>query len=253
MQPSLTEHAPFALLLDTSLQGALIGLAIKQNETWQLEASRHFENPQDAAASLPRLLDEVLSDAKVQLKDIQTLIVGVGPGSFTGIKIGLSFAYGLKRSRPELQLHGISAFRSLLNESPGFWLLPATQSAGYWASIENGKKQLGTVQGPEHARDPDQLWKLTLSSEDSLKVDALDKAWPRTLHILGSWPRLEEYLHASPLAPEVSCHTVSRQSRAILESMLRDFVSTVEEDKPQPLYLRRSTPEEKLAKQALST
>jgi tRNA threonylcarbamoyladenosine biosynthesis protein TsaB len=46
-------------------------------------------------ASLPRLVQHVLSRAGRTIDDVEGLAVSIGPGSFTGLRIGLAFAKGV--------------------------------------------------------------------------------------------------------------------------------------------------------------
>ncbi len=48
----------------------------------------HFEQ-------LPLLVGQVCADAGIATTDISSIRIGVGPGSFTGLRIGMSFAKGL--------------------------------------------------------------------------------------------------------------------------------------------------------------
>jgi tRNA threonylcarbamoyladenosine biosynthesis protein TsaB len=47
------------------------------------------------AASLPGLVERVLADAGHQLDDVEAVAVSIGPGSFTGLRVGVAFAKGL--------------------------------------------------------------------------------------------------------------------------------------------------------------
>jgi len=47
------------------------------------------------AASIPEEVNELLSEAGVNLSDLAGVAVGTGPGSFTGLRVGLSYAKGL--------------------------------------------------------------------------------------------------------------------------------------------------------------
>lgn len=60
--------------------------------------SRHLEEPNSHSQVLLSMIDELLAEAVLDLKDIDYLAVGVGPGSFTGLRIGIGVAQGLAYS-----------------------------------------------------------------------------------------------------------------------------------------------------------
>ncbi len=51
------------------------------------------------AAQIIRLVDQALETAGVRLRDVHGLVVGDGPGSFTGLRIGWAAAKGLAHER----------------------------------------------------------------------------------------------------------------------------------------------------------
>ena len=53
----------------------------------------------DHARSLPALVDAVLVEAGVGVADLDLVAAAIGPGSFTGIRLGLGFAKGLSFAR----------------------------------------------------------------------------------------------------------------------------------------------------------
>jgi tRNA threonylcarbamoyladenosine biosynthesis protein TsaB len=61
--------------------------------------SRSIRGARQHAAQILPLMQEVLSLAGVSLKDIKRIIVGDGPGSFTGLRIGWAAAKGLAHER----------------------------------------------------------------------------------------------------------------------------------------------------------
>lgn len=46
-------------------------------------------------ADLPVLVADLLREARVEISDLSAVAVGIGPGSFTGLRVGLSYAKGL--------------------------------------------------------------------------------------------------------------------------------------------------------------
>ncbi len=64
--------------------------------------------------SLNSLLKEVLYEAKADLSLLKTILIGAGPGSFTGLRIGYSFALGLKDAS-SAKIYSISTFQAYGN------------------------------------------------------------------------------------------------------------------------------------------
>jgi tRNA threonylcarbamoyladenosine biosynthesis protein TsaB len=62
--------------------------------------------------------DQLLRDAGVVPRDLDLLAVGVGPGSFTGVRIGLAAARGLALAL-DLPVAGVSTLDALVAGAPG--------------------------------------------------------------------------------------------------------------------------------------
>ena len=60
--------------------------------------SRHREEANVHSQALLAMIDELLIESSLNLGDIDFLAVGVGPGSFTGLRIGIGVAQGLAYS-----------------------------------------------------------------------------------------------------------------------------------------------------------
>jgi tRNA threonylcarbamoyladenosine biosynthesis protein TsaB len=71
---------------------------------------------------LLELIEEVLARAGVGWTDVERIAVGTGPGTFTGLRIGIATAHALSRSR-ELPLVGVSTLAALAlpasDDAPG--------------------------------------------------------------------------------------------------------------------------------------
>lgn len=57
--------------------------------------SRHKESANIHSQALLQMIDELILEAGLNLSDINYLVVGVGPGSFTGLRIGIGVAQAL--------------------------------------------------------------------------------------------------------------------------------------------------------------
>ncbi|MCJ7801548.1 MAG: tRNA (adenosine(37)-N6)-threonylcarbamoyltransferase complex dimerization subunit type 1 TsaB [Candidatus Marinimicrobia bacterium] len=54
--------------------------------------------PRQHAEKLPLFYNELVNQSKLKLSDVDAMAVSIGPGSFTGLRIGLSYAKGLAYS-----------------------------------------------------------------------------------------------------------------------------------------------------------
>lgn len=88
----------------------------------------YFRHARRLSERLPRLVDFLLHDAGASLRDVEAFAVGAGPGSFTGVRVGVTtaktLAHALGRS-----LVGISSLDALAEP---FLFLP---SAGIVAVV----------------------------------------------------------------------------------------------------------------------
>ena len=62
-------------------------------------AGAHQQGARRHAAEIVRLIDFALSRAGARVADLDAVVVGDGPGSFTGLRIGWAAAKGWCRSR----------------------------------------------------------------------------------------------------------------------------------------------------------
>lgn len=103
------------LAADTSTPSASVCLAKED----KILASR-FLNPEDThSRHLLSMIEGVFSDAGLGLDDLDALAVSTGPGSFTGLRIGISTVKGLAMAR-NFPVFGFSSLEMLAAKFMGF-------------------------------------------------------------------------------------------------------------------------------------
>ncbi len=78
------------LAIDTSTENCSVALVI--DDTYYV---RREVAPRDHTKKILPMVDEVLKEAGIGLTDVNALAFGRGPGSFTGVRIGIGIAQGL--------------------------------------------------------------------------------------------------------------------------------------------------------------
>ena len=96
------EKKKTVLAFDTAMGGVSAGLIAANGHV----VSRMVETEREQAAILVPMIQEVLEEASVDFKELDLIVSSVGPGSFTGLRIGLSTArtFGLALDIPVVGL-----------------------------------------------------------------------------------------------------------------------------------------------------
>lgn len=107
----MTQLPDICLALDTALDACSVGLAIKQGDEVRL-VSRSLMLGRGHAEHLMTELANLLAEAGLTYQDLTRLAVTVGPGSFTGLRVGLATARSLALAL-DLPLIGASSLHAL--------------------------------------------------------------------------------------------------------------------------------------------
>ena len=85
----------WVLAFDTATEALAVAVGIRTASDVQLVATHDETAPRQAMSRLLPTVDQVLADAGRGVVGVEELVVGRGPGSFTGVRIGVSTAKGL--------------------------------------------------------------------------------------------------------------------------------------------------------------
>jgi tRNA threonylcarbamoyladenosine biosynthesis protein TsaB len=100
-----------ALSFDCAVSG--LGVAVVRDDT---ALAVHREAGREQAARLLPAIAETLIEAGVERRDLSMIVVTVGPGSFTGVRVGLAAARGLAVAL-DLPLAGFTTTAVLLAQA----------------------------------------------------------------------------------------------------------------------------------------
>ena len=111
-----------ALLLHIETATEICSVALSENE--KLLSLHEERSPNSHSATLTLLIEKVFADAGRSMRNLDAVAVSAGPGSFTGLRIGVSTAkglcYALERpliAVPTMQAMAAGAVELMKNES----------------------------------------------------------------------------------------------------------------------------------------
>ena len=217
------------LALDTSTPGG--SCAVTRDGIIVREQNGNPERPHDAR--LPGDLMSLLANAKLALTDIDLYAVTTGPGSFTGLRIGIATMQGLAFAAGK-PLIGVSGFDALarLGRAPALAAWVDAWRGEVFASRYEHDVQVDTPTVEKPARLLARISAPTLFIGDAVPIYA--EAIRASLG--------ERALFAEPASPALAA-TNARIASEIARSGARSTP-----DEIRPLYIRR--PDAELARDA---
>ncbi|MFV8985060.1 tRNA (adenosine(37)-N6)-threonylcarbamoyltransferase complex dimerization subunit type 1 TsaB [Serratia fonticola] len=130
--------------------------------------------PREHTQRILPLVQQVLAETGLSLSQLDALAFGRGPGSFTGVRIGIGIAQGLALGA-ELPMLGISTLQTM---AQGAWRMTGAQRV--LAAID---ARMGEVYWGQFERQPDGQW-LESGGEAVLSPQ---QALERAQHLQGDW------------------------------------------------------------------
>lgn len=99
------------LAIDTATEACSVAVRTEQGDFHRFEIC-----PQQHSQRLLPMVDEVLKEAGITLKDIDGLVYGRGPGSFTGVRIATGMIQGLSLGSG-LKVAGVSTLAAMAQQT----------------------------------------------------------------------------------------------------------------------------------------
>jgi Inactive homolog of metal-dependent proteases, putative molecular chaperone len=207
------------------------------------EICAHFELcPREHTQRILPVVQDILSQSGVTLAELDALAFGRGPGSFTGVRIGIGIAQGLALGA-ELPMIGVSTLATMAQG--------AFRKSGATRVLAAIDARMGEVYWAEYVRDEQGIWHGE-ESEAVLKPEAV-KA--RLMQLSGEWVTVGTGWPAWPELAADATHLTITDGEVLLpaaEDMLPIAVyllekgKTVAVEKAEPKYLRNEVAWKKL-------
>jgi tRNA threonylcarbamoyl adenosine modification protein YeaZ len=124
------------LAIDTSTSRTVVGIVDGDNVL--------FEKFHEGATDHGRALSALVAEALKVSHPPKQVVVGMGPGPFTGLRVGISFAhaFGLARNIPVVGICSLDAI--VVNQSEYTVAIDARRKEIYWARYKDGVR----IEGP---------------------------------------------------------------------------------------------------------
>ena len=102
------------LCIETGTDICSVGLV----QNGELISLRESDSGRDHAKKVATFVDELLKQNQIQPEDLDAVAVGEGPGSYTGLRIGVSFAKGLcyGTGKPLISVSSLAALTAVAIE-----------------------------------------------------------------------------------------------------------------------------------------
>jgi tRNA threonylcarbamoyladenosine biosynthesis protein TsaB len=144
------------LALDTATECCSAALVIEGRQL-----TRETELARGHAERILPMIDELLGEARIGLRDLEAIAFGRGPGSFTGVRLAASIAQGLAFGS-SLGVVAVSDLRAVaqrvFDEDSGVTRALVCNDARmqevYWGCFERGSDGLADARSPERVGPP---------------------------------------------------------------------------------------------------
>jgi tRNA threonylcarbamoyl adenosine modification protein YeaZ len=134
------------LVIDTATNRTIVGIVSDGAVVFE----KFHEGATDHGIALSQLVEEALAHTP----EIDRVVVGMGPGPFTGLRVGIAFAHAFALTRT-IPVIGICSLDAIEVDHPNYTIaIDARRKEIYWARYENSVRVEGpSVNKPDEVND----------------------------------------------------------------------------------------------------
>ena len=228
-----TKTAPINFLaLDASTEALSIVLNVNG------DVLHHFEEcPQQHSQKILPLVDSLLAKKNCNLKDLDVIGFGQGPGSFTGVRISVAIAQGLAYAC-KLPLVGVSTLQMMAQQ--------AYQQTGATQVFSAIDARMGEIYFAEYTLGENGTMEL-VAEEQVLKPEQLVLQGKQGVAVGTGWQTYPDALKSCPhitIDPTITLPDALFMSASVTGNF--ELGNTVEAAQAQPKYVRDTVTWKKL-------
>lgn len=160
----------YILAIDTSSAWCSVALSLNDGKV----AYRHEKVTSGASQLLLPWVEELLNQSSLSLDEIDAIAIDIGPGAFTGVRLGVAVVQGLAIAQklPVLPVASLDAIASQLVLTPHFQesksrtfmvAIDARMNEVYWASYQVQEDEV-----------PQRIGEVALSAPELVELDGVE-------------------------------------------------------------------------------
>jgi len=238
---SIANH--LSLIVDCTLEGLLLGLGrCRSNSLSDIEIIdwQYFTRDQQPSAKLPEIVRELVGASSYSISDLSSVVVGRGPGSFTGIKIGLAFVEGFAAigGIEPIAVSSLGVLAGSLLDERRHLVYPMTKNSGLVALSAQDEFALVKIDGQGVH------WSTSGKTFLGKNPPLFKSGYGFT--VLSEWPLFNDALCD---CYDMSVTNYADHAKWLVEAMMSEGLSLFCDGQSgtlEPLYCRKSAPEERI-------
>lgn len=126
----------YSLYIDTTSKTCMYAIFDKD---FNLKKTSYTPTNNNLVDMCVDILDQFLRDVGLNYGDLEKIYLNLGPGSFTGVRVGVNLAKTIWSVYQNIEVYGANALE-ILSCGNGFSILDAKGNKSYLAQYQNGKE-----------------------------------------------------------------------------------------------------------------